>query len=368
MAVTLDPILLTDNFGEWRIRTNEILEVLQKTATLGVAEVNSGILELQDSVSVANSVITDVIVPLDIGANRISLQADIVVSGNEITLNSASNTATSFIMQQDSSNTWLLTTNTDHSTLDLRNGANFVRFDTAAGLITAAGFEIDNDILPSTITANLVGSVTGNIIGDLIGDVTGDLEGDVTGGITVPSGKNVNFENADSVSLPSNFGFIPQGGIIMWSGVSIPSGWALCNGSNGTPDLRNRFIVGSGGSYAVAATGGLNEVTLDVTNMPSHAHTINAAGAHVHTINSGGDHQHTYQDARLGPSPNDFDAQGGGDDSGIGDVERTTERTGAHIHTMQSAGNHTHTMTASGGGTAHENRPPYYALAFIMKL
>jgi hypothetical protein len=62
----------------------------------------------------------------------------------------------------------------------------------------------------------------------------------------------------------------PSGGIIMWSGsiASIPSGWVLCNGSNSTPDLRNRFIVGAGSTYAVDATGGSADATL-----PTHTHT-----------------------------------------------------------------------------------------------
>jgi microcystin-dependent protein len=67
----------------------------------------------------------------------------------------------------------------------------------------------------------------------------------------------------------------PVGGIILWSGsiVSIPIGWALCNGTSGTPDLRDRFVVGAGSTYAVGATGGANTVTLDTTQIPSHTHT-----------------------------------------------------------------------------------------------
>lgn len=63
---------------------------------------------------------------------------------------------------------------------------------------------------------------------------------------------------------------IPIGGIIMWSGSieSIPSGWLLCNGMDGTPDLRHRFIVGSGPSYAVGAIGGTADAVV-VTH--SHA-------------------------------------------------------------------------------------------------
>jgi hypothetical protein len=62
----------------------------------------------------------------------------------------------------------------------------------------------------------------------------------------------------------------PSGGIIMWSGsiAAIPSGWVLCNGSNSTPDLRDRFVVGAGSTYAVDATGGSADATL-----PTHTHT-----------------------------------------------------------------------------------------------
>ena len=72
---------------------------------------------------------------------------------------------------------------------------------------------------------------------------------------------------------------VPSGIIAVWSGSegSIPSGWYLCNGSNGTPDLRNRFIVGagSGSSYSVGNTGGSNTVTLSTSQIPAHSHTTN---------------------------------------------------------------------------------------------
>lgn len=64
-------------------------------------------------------------------------------------------------------------------------------------------------------------------------------EGSTVGGSSIASGETV-----------------PSGGIIMWSGSEVPEGWALCNGEDGTPDLRNRFIVGSGDTYAVGETGG----------------------------------------------------------------------------------------------------------------
>ena len=68
---------------------------------------------------------------------------------------------------------------------------------------------------------------------------------------------------------------VPAGVIVMWSGDSsaIPTGWAICNGANGTPDLRDRFVVGSGSTYATGATGGASTVTLTSSQMPAHNHS-----------------------------------------------------------------------------------------------
>jgi len=119
---------------------------------------------------------------------------------------------------------------------------------------------------------------------------------------------------------------VPPGVIVMWSGsiANIPSGWALCDGTNGTPDLRNRFIVGAGSSYAVGAKGGAAEVTLTVDQMPSHRHSVAA---------------------QFGS---------GSGVTGLYYGDGTTSKT---VWTSYV-----------GDGKPHENRPPYYALAFIMKL
>ena len=161
----------------------------------------------------------------------------------------------------------------------------------------------------------------------------------------------------DFLALIDPEGIIPPGGIIMWSGAvdAIPEGWALCDGSNGTPDLRDRFIVGAGGSYNVGDTGGANAVTLTADQMPRHRH-----GSGTLTTNTTGSHNHIY------PSPKMKSIRPGNEGATyVSDFSMGSGRT-------EDAGGHSHTISGytsyTGSGQAHENRPPYYALCFIMKL
>ena len=159
-----------------------------------------------------------------------------------------------------------------------------------------------------------------------------------------------------------------RGMIILWSGSvnNIPSGWILCNGSNGTPDLRNRFVVGAGSTYAVDATGGsANAVVV------SHNHTgsTNTTGNHKHTgsASSAGNHRHSQ-------TPTGSSIYGGGAQSGAGanSGNSYTSEAGAHTHglSLNNAGNHSHSFTTANKGESgtNKNLPPYYALAYIMKL
>ncbi len=136
---------------------------------------------------------------------------------------------------------------------------------------------------------------------------------------------------------------IPAGGIIMWSGATnaIPSGWVICDGNNSTPDLRNRFVVGAGDSYAVDATGGADSVTLTVDQIPAHTHTW--------------DRQDAQNDVGYRPWP-----------ASNNDCKRTTANTGDNTHSHTISGN-----TGDQGGTMGQSfsiLPPYYALCYIMKL
>ena len=151
------------------------------------------------------------------------------------------------------------------------------------------------------------------------------------------------------VHAAERFG-VPTGTIVMWSGTiaNIPAGWAFCDGNNGTPNLRSRFIVGVGAAYAVGDTGGVNDFTLLIRHMPSHTHTG--------STNNAGNHSHSYTygtTTRTGSSNPQVRTTSGGNRS-------NTDSAGSHSHTI--------TMNNTGRGEAHENRPPYYALCYIMKL
>ncbi|RBQ30683.1 hypothetical protein CRU92_10945 [Arcobacter sp. FW59] len=195
-----------------------------------------------------------------------------------------------------------------------------------------------------------------------------------------------NLINASTLATAlSNISSVPEGLISMWSGTiaNIPSGWALCNGQNGTPDLRDRFIVGAGSSYNVGVTGGSKDsiVVSHTHTQASHTHTgtVGASGAHTHTlsITSSGAHTHTLSIPIAATSPSSAYPMQGYYNGKTMDI--TSSSSGAHTHTgtAASSGAHTHTITnnsvapaiaSTGSSGTNANLPPYYALAYIMKL
>jgi hypothetical protein len=155
-------------------------------------------------------------------------------------------------------------------------------------------------------------------------------------------------------NAPASAPAVPSGCILLWSGStgSVPSGWYLCDGSNGTPDLRNSFIVGAGNTYAVGATGGTADAIV-----VSHTHT--ATSTSVVT-----DPGHNHQPAGGGQfrTINSSLSQGGGytGSGGSSDPNTTTASTGITVAT-------TTTNASAGTSGTGQNLPPYYALAYIMK-
>lgn len=169
---------------------------------------------------------------------------------------------------------------------------------------------------------------------------------------TVPSGfTSYNQTKTIFEVINTKVDSVPLGAILMWSGTiaNIPIGYALCNGSNGTPDLRGRFVVGvdtrstqPAGSpqwdanyNGIGNVGGSKGVTLTVQNIPPHTHEVvvdNTDGGEFGTL--------IIPDSFIGTSDTD---------PGL----RTS--TGGAVNPTWST-------------APHENRPPYYVIAFIMKV
>lgn len=140
---------------------------------------------------------------------------------------------------------------------------------------------------------------------------------------------------------------IPSGVIWLWSGstASIPTGWAICDGTNSTPDLRNKFVVGAGDTYAVAATGGsISHTHTDTLAVDNHTLTEAEMPAHTHsyTTVNWADTSNTQQQPGLSA--------------------------GAGLATSSTGGDTAHDHNLSGSVTTTTTLPPYYALAYIMKL
>ena len=165
----------------------------------------------------------------------------------------------------------------------------------------------------------------------------------LTGGVTGTG----NFDGSGNLDIVTtvNVTSFQRGMIILWSGstASIPSGWVLCDGSNNTPNLTNRFVIGAGSSYAVGATGG-------------SADAVVVAHSHTASTNSAGVHTHTFPRSSYDDGTNNI-VQAGTNESVLGNY--ATSSAGAHSHTVSVA-----SAGASGTGA---NIPPYYALAYIMK-
>ncbi|WP_338473090.1 hypothetical protein R4Z10_10400 [Niallia sp. XMNu-256] len=167
---------------------------------------------------------------------------------------------------------------------------------------------------------------------------------------------------------------LPSGIIVMWSGSinEIPEGWLLCDGTNGTPDLRDRFVMGTNNDAEIGQTGGNNTIALTESQLAPHTHTgtSDPAGGHTHTgtTNNAGTHTHVYIDSGVTSA----NRQPGNMATTIpSTTNRETQPDGDHNHnfTTDPEEDHTHNFTtdAAGDGEPINILNPYYKLAFIMK-
>lgn len=244
----------------------------------------------------------------------------------------------------------------------------------STGVISATGTVTGGDLVTGTITATSI-SLTGNVqaqgnfiaAGDasITGNVTGanvitagQLSGGtltVTGAATLSGGATAttaangtsNTQVATTAFVQntiSNSNLVPSGVIVMWSGsvASIPAGWFLCDGGNGTPNLRDRFVVGAGSTYSPGATGGsANAIVV------AHTHTATS-------VVSDPGHTHSYN------SPTGFD-DGGFTGSVVNSIAPDTTGSSTTGITVST------TVNSAGSSGTNANLPPYYALAYIMK-
>jgi len=142
----------------------------------------------------------------------------------------------------------------------------------------------------------------------------------------------------------------PIGAIVLWTRPlkQVPEGWVVCDGNNGTPDLRNRFIRGvNSASTDPGATGGTNWLNLSVSQLPSHSHsasTGSTAGSHTHTVTSDDNVGQGYDENAEGCTP---------------ETSRPTTNNGSHSHRVD--------FYTSGGGSSIDNQPSYHELVFIQR-
>ena len=149
-----------------------------------------------------------------------------------------------------------------------------------------------------------------------------------------------------NLGVASSVYAVPTGGIIMWSGsiATIPTGWFLCDGTNGTPNLLDRFVVCAGSGYSVAQTGGAADAIVVGHTHSSSVSTADLSHTHGITVPTSG------YSAGLTTSSTPFN--GSGQTAG-----------------MSANATHSHTVTINATGTigTNANLPPFYALAYIMK-
>ena len=231
----------------------------------------------------------------------------------------------------------------------------------------------------------------------------------LTGNQTLPG--SVVIAGTLSVGFPISVGgfqLIPYGVITMWAGVTtnVPGGWALCDGSRGTPNLFNRFILGAGDIFTPGQQGGAASYSgsVDAAGFHGHGGVVGFGGAHYHPvgIDQQGSHNHGVQTQShvlttaeipshnhplsLPAGPQTTATAGGAWSTGGGSQTVYTGSAGSdqgHVHGISDDGLHTHTVSLGiapehthgiGGDGNHAHTftvattPPYYAICFIMKL
>ena len=301
------------------------------------------------------------------------------IDGTTITINNGVISGANTYSLPTASTTVLGGVKIDGTTITISNGV-ISGAPSVPTTITVADESADDSCYPLFVTnstGNLAPKTGTNLA---FNSASGQLE---AGSFKKTGGSSSEFLKADG-SIDSNSyatassGF-PTGGIIMWSGsiATIPSGWALCDGQNSTPDLRDRFIVGAGNNYSVGSTGGAADAVVVEHNHSNGSLGTSSEGNHTHTVSASGsaatDSQNVYGSYKAEL------LTGGTSYLGDSNSGTSTGQKGYHAHNFSvsvsgstnTQGNHSHSVTGSTANEGHSgtnaNLPPYYALCFIMK-
>ena len=224
-----------------------------------------------------------------------------------------------------STDTWGTKTNTDWDLVDAVFKSDGT--GTSVGLSVGSGKQ-----LKVAGTQTVSGTLTISGIQDITGQLKLNSAAGTSGQVLLSAG---------SGATPTWGNAFVSGMIILWAGsvASVPTGWYLCDGANSTPDLRGKFVIGAGGTYAVGATGGSADAVV-----VSHTHTATVTDPQ---------HSHTYTSKSTNGG-----TTAGGDPNSINNVTTSTSSASTGISVANS--------TTGVSGT-NANLPPYYALAYIMK-
>ena len=323
-SLRLELIGAGEQIGSWNTTTNSNLGTLLEQSIVGVISVamgnanytltnlNGATDEARQAVLVAtgtNTDVRDIIAPL---VKKIYIVKNSTVGGFAINIRAASGTSASVAFGT--------------SQIVYCDGTNFTVVLNNISVAAGAGISVNTVGTVATVTNAGVKTVAGGT-GIAVSGPSGDVTINNSGVLSVNGVAGAIITGA----------YFPSGGIVMWSGsiATIPSGWFLCNGLNGTPNLQDRFIVGAGSSYAVAALGG----TVDAV-VVAHSHTLDDSG-HAHTYNT---------------SSATITAATGAGTALATQASATTTSVVTGI-TVNTAG-------VSGTGA---NLPPYFALAYIQK-
>ena len=407
MSSTYSPILRTeligagDQPGTWGASTNSNFQYIFETAIAGYQTItvtptsNNQVLTYVNGPSATPSLNQAIYAVLKLNAGTLSANFNIFappVSKTYTIWNNTSYTATFYnssvignttaagsgvaipagakvVIWSDGTNFWSIDSTTGNltvagnvgitGTLGVTGITNFTGnvyaasgLDGTTGIAQGYGSRIRMDATNAQAILQFTNNAANAQIGSIVANGSTLALNPPTGGtITAPTaspGTNTTQIATTAFALANG---IPSGAIVMWSGsiASIPSGWYLCNGANGTPNLQDRFIVGAGSAYAVAATGGTTDATL-----VAHTHTATS------TVSDPG-HVHNMEKYNKRAPDNNYGTEVIAP-SGFGSYVGTYPTAGATTGITVST-----TNTTVGSSATNANLPPYYALAYIMK-